>query len=51
MNCGEFSKFLYTFETQLGEMGGAGGGGWARSQVLPLLSNRKMEKTHYFDFF
>jgi hypothetical protein len=37
MNCGEFSKFLYTFETQFG-------GGRGRSQVLPLLSNRKMEK-------
>ncbi len=24
MNCGEFSKFLYTFETQFG--GGGGGG-------------------------
>jgi hypothetical protein len=35
MNCGEFSKFLYTFETKFGG---------ARSQVLPLLSNRKMEK-------
>jgi len=27
MNCGEFSKFLYTFETQLGG---------PRSKVLPL---------------
>jgi len=26
MNYGEFSKFLYTFETQLGGMGGGGGG-------------------------
>jgi hypothetical protein len=40
MNCGEFSKFLYTFETQLAGRGGP------RSQVLPLLSNRKMEKEH-----
>jgi hypothetical protein len=27
MKCGEFSKFLYTFETQLGGMGGVMGGG------------------------
>jgi len=47
MKCGEFSKFLYTFEKQLGGMGGGDGGGvGGRSQVLPLLSNRKMEKTH-----
>jgi hypothetical protein len=25
MNCGEFSKFLCTFETQFGRRGGAGG--------------------------
>jgi hypothetical protein len=38
MNCGEFSKFLYTFETQFGKARGA------RSQVFPLLSNKKNGK-------
>jgi hypothetical protein len=40
MNCDEFSKFLCTFETQFERRGEQG----ARSQVLPLLSNRKMKK-------